>query len=192
MFKAEKSVETEFALLASSNVPITTAHVPSKFVTAKTIVVMAQTNENAINLVIRGCSSALTRANVFLGGSPVMAMTIVAIVQTRMMKFARTLQETVLVSVLICFDELRCIIFLFECMILAEEFRCNNHKCIPKAWKCDNDDDCGDGSDEPQSECSVISCPRGWSRCSNSYRCVPDWAFCNGQDDCRDGSDEVK
>ncbi|KAI6241467.1 EGF-like domain-containing protein [Aphelenchoides fujianensis] len=70
----------------------------------------------------------------------------------------------------------------------AEEHRCSNHKCIPKAWQ----NDCGDeapGSDEVG--CENVECPRGWSRCATSYRCIPDWAFCNGQDDCRDGSDEV-
>lgn len=51
----------------------------------------------------------------------------------------------------------------------AEEFRCSNHKCIPKMWKCDNDDDCGDGSDEPP-ECINTECRKGWTRCSTSYR----------------------
>lgn len=28
------------------------------------------------------------------------------------------------------------------------EFRCSNKKCVLKTWRCDSDNDCGDGSDE--------------------------------------------
>ena len=28
------------------------------------------------------------------------------------------------------------------------EFQCDNRRCILKTWRCDSDDDCGDGSDE--------------------------------------------
>ena len=28
------------------------------------------------------------------------------------------------------------------------EFKCDNHKCIPITWACDSADDCGDRSDE--------------------------------------------
>lgn len=28
------------------------------------------------------------------------------------------------------------------------EFRCDNEQCIPGNWECDNDNDCGDNSDE--------------------------------------------
>jgi hypothetical protein len=30
----------------------------------------------------------------------------------------------------------------------AGQFKCTNDKCIPTAWKCDHENDCGDNSDE--------------------------------------------
>lgn len=27
-------------------------------------------------------------------------------------------------------------------------FQCNNNKCVLRIWRCDSEDDCGDGSDE--------------------------------------------
>jgi hypothetical protein len=31
----------------------------------------------------------------------------------------------------------------------VNEFKCLNYRCIEKEFFCDKDDDCGDGSDEP-------------------------------------------
>lgn len=72
------------------------------------------------------------------------------------------------------------------------EYRCNNGRCIPKLWKCDFDDDCGDESDEPAHLCRHQNCTKGWRRCPTwgIYRCIPEWLFCDGKPDCRDGSDE--
>ena len=31
---------------------------------------------------------------------------------------------------------------------LETQFKCSNGKCIPFAWQCDKENDCGDNSDE--------------------------------------------
>lgn len=38
----------------------------------------------------------------------------------------------------------------------ASEFTCVNYHCVPKRWMCDQDDDCGDGSDERN--CGMLDC----------------------------------
>lgn len=35
-----------------------------------------------------------------------------------------------------------------------KNFRCKTGKCIPRRWKCDSDDDCGDKSDEENCDTS--------------------------------------
>ncbi|XP_078198084.1 SCO-spondin isoform X14 [Callithrix jacchus] len=59
--------------------------------------------------------------------------------------------------------------------------------CVPHEWLCDNQDDCGDGSDEEG--CATPGCGEGQMACRSGH-CLPLDLLCDGRDDCGDGTDE--
>ncbi|XP_065689130.1 SCO-spondin-like [Patagioenas fasciata] len=66
------------------------------------------------------------------------------------------------------------------------EFSCRaDGRCVPGAWVCDNEEDCGDGSDEV---CAPRCAPHQ-PRCAGG-QCLAWGARCDGVRDCSDGSDE--
>jgi hypothetical protein len=67
----------------------------------------------------------------------------------------------------------------------VSEFQCQNGLCVNANYKCDHDDDCGDGSDEPHN-CTFTECnPQTQFKCDN-LRCIPLSFKCNQRNDCFD------
>uniref|UniRef100_A0A8C9U9J0 Very low-density lipoprotein receptor n=1 Tax=Serinus canaria TaxID=9135 RepID=A0A8C9U9J0_SERCA len=67
------------------------------------------------------------------------------------------------------------------------QFQCRNERCIPAIWKCDEDDDCSDNSDE--ADCPKKTCAESDFTCDNGH-CIPARWKCDGEEECPDGSDE--
>jgi hypothetical protein len=79
-------------------------------------------------------------------------------------------------------------LFYLDQTCRSGEFTCSNGRCIMEKWRCDRDDDCGDGSDEIH--CTKNQCdPIKQFQCADNT-CVPAKWRCDGELDCNDGSDE--
>ncbi|XP_049992272.1 low-density lipoprotein receptor-related protein 8 isoform X6 [Alexandromys fortis] len=70
-----------------------------------------------------------------------------------------------------------------------DQFRCRNERCIPSVWRCDEDNDCSDNSDED--DCPKRTCADSDFTCDNGH-CIPERWKCDGEEECPDGSDESK
>uniref|UniRef100_A0A3B3RJA6 EGF-like domain-containing protein n=1 Tax=Paramormyrops kingsleyae TaxID=1676925 RepID=A0A3B3RJA6_9TELE len=69
----------------------------------------------------------------------------------------------------------------------SSAYMCKNGNCVNETQLCDHNDDCGDGSDELNSE---RNCTSNQFQCAISMVCIPRSWVCDHDMDCADGSDE--
>lgn len=77
----------------------------------------------------------------------------------------------------------------FQDQCPGNKFQCENKKCIPAHWRCDNEKDCADESDElncPRTDCDHAT----QFKCANG-QCINKKWVCDLEKDCYDGSDEL-
>ncbi|KAH3827236.1 hypothetical protein DPMN_129166 [Dreissena polymorpha] len=75
----------------------------------------------------------------------------------------------------------------------SQQYRCRSGECIPGEFRCDNQFDCADGSDEEDgcvNSGSSQECKEKEFRCRNSGQCIAQDLVCDSVDDCGDNSDE--
>ncbi|XP_054707056.1 uncharacterized protein CG3556-like [Uloborus diversus] len=70
---------------------------------------------------------------------------------------------------------------------LPDQFQCLNNKCVTKSSFCNNNDECGDWSDEKY--CAFQgTCPPHWVRCWQT--CIPLYFICDETRQCHNEEDE--
>eukprot|EP01084_Bolivina_argentea_P268885 456846_1 len=73
----------------------------------------------------------------------------------------------------------------------SDEFKCYNNKCVPRYYKCDLWDYCGDNSDSlAQISTTLTQCETDEFQCDDN-KCISNSWICDGINDCSDNSDEI-
>ncbi|XP_033099551.1 uncharacterized protein LOC117103150 [Anneissia japonica] len=72
------------------------------------------------------------------------------------------------------------------------EFQCANGNCIPDFLVCNDNNECGDNSEEAENICNIsLPCFEGEFQCANG-NCIPDFLVCNDNNECGDNSEEAE